>query len=74
MLPILGSRGEVELNVGIVGIPCQVKLGERRMERECSIPMLHCSVEPRSRGELIWKKEMIALINYHWRERKQQHE
>lgn len=57
-----------------VGIPCQVKLGERKMESDCSFPMLHCSAEPRSGGELIWKKEMIAIINYHLRERKQQNE
>lgn len=50
---------EAELNVGI---PCQVKLGERKMESDYSFPMLHCSVEPRSRAELIWKKEMIAII------------
>lgn len=56
-----------------VGIPCQVKLGERKMESDSSFLMLQCSAKPnRSGGELVWKKQMIPVIHYHWRTKDQQ--
>lgn len=59
------SMHKAQLNVGI---SCQIKLEEREMESDHSFPMLYCSAKPsRSGGELIWKKEMIAIIHCHLR-------